>query len=343
LWQCTSAHAGIEGRAWEDRARTVVAAIVCRLGAMSNTFLAPVGAELTMPERSTVTSHPAGWLVSSPERLEVFDATFDRSLFAAEFEGCGASTVSDALDYAAVSLRDRAQLHRPDGSVVWEHVHDGWPEWGTGSAYWDSASETFAFTEPGDHSDRWCLVRDGKMVASVELTDLTAGGSHVSRTRSGHLGLSIGAGQDGCAVYWIDPIRLGDRLDPLVYDEEVVLDVGRVDSVVTLTHESDIMRVRPAVDSDSFMSIRSEDIDSGIEEGIPFHWAVGAEDRFVVCVGDDDHQVFASGAADLDSWTRLDHPAGLGPDATLVGGANGLCASCDWPSGVVRLWRGPMV
>jgi hypothetical protein len=61
---------------------------------MSSAFLTPVGAEFTMPERSTVTSHPAGWLVSSPDRLEVFDATLHRSLFTAEFEGCGASTVA---------------------------------------------------------------------------------------------------------------------------------------------------------------------------------------------------------------------------------------------------------
>lgn len=310
---------------------------------MSNKFLTPVGAELVMPERSTVTSHPAGWLVSWPGGLEVFDSTFGRSLLSAAFEGCGVSTVSDALDYVAVSLRDRAQLRRPDGSIVWEHVHDGWPEWGTGSAYWDSVSEMLVFTEPGRDSDRWCLVRAGEMVASVELTELTAGGSYVCRTGGGRLGLSVGAGQDGCAVYWIDPMRLGDVLDPTVYDEEVVLDVGRFDSIVTLTHESDVMRVRSTVDSDSFVSIRSEDIDSGLDEGVPFHWVVGSEDRLVVCVGDDENQMFVSGAADLGSWRQLDPPAGLGSDARLVGGIDGLCASCDWPSGAVRLWRGPVV
>ncbi|RDI19008.1 hypothetical protein DEU38_119106 [Rhodococcus sp. AG1013] len=83
---------------------------------MSNAFLTQVGAELTMPARSTVSAHPAGWLVSSPGGLEVFDATFGRSLFSAEFEGRGVSAVSDALDFAAVSLRDRTQLRTPDGS-----------------------------------------------------------------------------------------------------------------------------------------------------------------------------------------------------------------------------------
>ncbi|MDH6279837.1 hypothetical protein [Prescottella agglutinans] len=309
---------------------------------MSNAFLTPVGAELTMPERSTVAAHPAGWLVSSPDRLEVFDATFGRSLFTTEFEACGTSAVSDRLDYAAVSLGDRAQLRRPDGSVVWEHVHGGWPKWGTGSAYWDANSETFAFTVPGDDSDRWCLVRDGEMVACIELTDLTAGGSHVSRVRSGHLGLSIGAGQDGCAVYWVDPTRLGEHPAHLVYDEEMVVDAGRGDAIVTLTHETDILRLRSAVDAESVTSVCSADIDASLEEGEPFHWVVDTQDRLVVCVGGDESRIFVSGTADLGSWTQLDLPAGLNSGEFLVGGNDGLCASYDWPTGAVRLWHGPL-
>lgn len=295
-----------------------------------------------MPERSTVASHPAGWLVSSPDRLEVFDATFQRSLFTAEFDGCGTSRVSDALDYAAVTLHDRAQLRRPDGSVVWEHVHGGWPQWGTGSAYWDSHSETFAFTVPGDDSDRWCLVRDGETVACIELTDLTAGGSHVSRVRSGHLGLSMGAGQDGCAVYWVDPARLSEHLDPLIYDEEMVVDAGCGDAIVTLTYETDILRLRSAVDAESVVSVCCADIDASLEEGEPFHWVAHTHDRFVVCVGGDESRMFVSGTADLGSWTQLDLPAGLDSDEILVGGIDGLCASYDW-RGVVRLWQGPPV
>ncbi|GAA4484525.1 hypothetical protein GCM10023094_37900 [Rhodococcus olei] len=113
---------------------------------MSNVFLTAVGAESTMPERSTVAAHPAVWLVRSPDGMDVFDATFGQVLHTAKFEGYGTSTVSDTLDYAAVTLQDRAQLRGRDGTVVWEHVHGGWPQWGTGSAYWDSATETFAFT-----------------------------------------------------------------------------------------------------------------------------------------------------------------------------------------------------
>lgn len=305
---------------------------------MSNEFLTAAGAELAMPERSTVAAHPAGWLVRSPGGVEVFDAMFDRVLFAATFEGCGTSTVSDTLDYAAVTLRDRAQLRGRDGTVIWEQVHGGWPQWGTGSAYWDSATETFAFTEPGDDSDRWHLVRGGKTAATVELTDLTAGGSHVSRSADGRLGLSMGAGQDGCAVYWVDPTRLGERLDRIVYDEEILLDVVGQDSVVTLTHETDVLQVRSTVDAVSFVSTRSDELGAGIDEGVPFHWVVAVGDRLVVCAGDDEERIFAS-AADLGSWIELDRPTGLDEGTTLVRGPGGLCAGYDWSSGVVRLWQ----
>lgn len=305
---------------------------------MSNAFLTPVGAEIVMPERSTIAAHPAGWVASSPGGIEVFDRTLSRSLFVAAFEGYGSSTVSDQLDYAAISLRDRAQLRRRDGSVAAEFVHDGWPDWGTGSAYWDSVSEIFAFTVPGSVSDEWCFARAGKVIASVELTDLTAGGSHVSRTRTGHLGLSMGAGQDGCAVYWVEPGSLGN---PVVYDEEVVLDLGRSDVLVTMSHEGDVLHLRRLVESSPFASIRSDTIDPGIGEYEPFHWVVSAPDRLVVCVGVDEQAIFVSGVDDLGAWTRLGHPAGLGPDSVLVSGSDGLCVSYDWPSGVVRRWQGP--
>jgi len=311
---------------------------------MSKSFLTPVGPELAMPERSSVAAHPAGWLVSSPDRLQVFDPTFGRVLFTAQFDGCGASTVSAELDYAAVSLRDRAQLRGADGSVVWERVHGGWPQWGTGSAYWDASTETFAFTVPGDDSDLWSLVQGGETVESVELTNLTAGGSHVARARSGHLGLSIGAGQDGGAVYWVDPRRLGEHLPPVVYDEEMVVDAGRGDAIVTLTYETDVLCRRSAVDSGSVVSVRSADIDSSIDEGMPYLWVVGARDRLVVCVDDDeDTGIFVAGAADLGSWTQLEPPTGLDAGAVLVGGVDGLCASYDWASGAVRLWHGPLL
>ncbi|MDI9903189.1 hypothetical protein QM716_25360 [Rhodococcus sp. IEGM 1409] len=305
---------------------------------MSNAFLEPVGSALVTPERTTVTSHSAGWCISSPGKLEVVDAAFDRTLFTAEFEGCGSSSVSDSLDYVAVSLRDRAQLRSPNGSIVWEFRHDGWPEWGTGSAYWDSATETFAFTQPGADSDRWCLVREGIVVETVELTGLTAGGSHVSRSRSGYLGLSMGAGQDGCAVYWVDPSRLGEQPNPLVYEEEVVLDVGHDNSIVTLTHEMNIMRVRSAVASEP-ISISSDEIDSSLDEFEPFQWVIGTEDGLLVCAGAEEMRIFAADTADLGSWTKLEAPDELRTDTYLVGGGNGSCVSYDWPSGVVRLWR----
>lgn len=305
---------------------------------MSNVSLTAVGPELAMPQRSTVSAHPAGWLVRSPDGVDVFDAMFDRVLYTAQFEGCGTSTVSDTLDYAAVTLQDRAQLRGRDGTVVWEHVHGGWPQWGTGSAYWDSATETFAFTEPGDDSDHWRLVRGGKTEASVELTDLTAGGSHVSRSASGHLGLSMGAGQDGCAVYWVDPTRLGERREPIVYDEEILLDVVGQDSVVTLTHETDVLQVRSTVDAVSFVSTRSDEIGPGLDEGVPFHWVVAVGDRLVVCAGDDEERIFAS-AVDLGSWIELDRPTGLDEGTALVSGPGGLCAGYDWSSGAVRLWQ----
>ncbi|MGW0174305.1 hypothetical protein ACWDUM_10705 [Rhodococcus sp. NPDC003322] len=305
---------------------------------MSNEFLTAVGAELTMPERSTVAAHPAGWLVRAPGGVDVFDTMFEQVLFSARFEGCGTSTVSDSLDYAAVTLQDRAQLRGRDGTVVWEHLHGGWPQWGTGSAYWDSATETFAFTEPGDDSDHWLLVRNGRTEASVELTDLTAGGSQVSRSATGLLGLSMGAGQDGCAVYWVDPTRLGERLDPIVYDDEILLDVVGQDSVVTLTHETDVLRVRSTVDAVSFVSARSDGIGDGIDECVPFHWVVAVGDRLVACAGDEEERVFLS-AADLGSWIELDRPTGVDDGTVLVSGRDGLCAGYDWSSGAVRLWQ----
>ncbi|EME19822.1 hypothetical protein [Rhodococcus triatomae] len=305
---------------------------------MSNEFLTAVGVELTMPERSTVEAHPAGWLVRSPGGVDVYDARFERALFTARFEGCGTSTVSDALDYAAVTLRDRAQLRGRDGAVLWEHVHGGWPQWGTGSAYWDSATETFAFTEPGDDSDLWHFVHDGMTTASVELTELTAGGSHVSRSADGRLGLSMGAGQDGCAVYWVDPRTRGGQLDSTVYDDEILLDVRGQDSVVTLTHETDVLRVRSTVGAVSIATARSDEIGDGMDEGVPFHWVVAVGDRLVACAGDDEERVFAA-AADLGSWTELDRPTGVEDGTVLVGGHDGLYAGYDWSSGAVRLWQ----
>ncbi|GAA4484530.1 hypothetical protein GCM10023094_37910 [Rhodococcus olei] len=148
----------------------------------------------------------------------------------------------------------------------------------------------------------------------------------------------MGAGQDGCAVYWVDPRMPGAQLDPIVYDDEIVLDVRGQDSVVTLTHETDVLRVRSTVDAVSFASTRSDEIGAGIDEGVPFHWVVAVGDRLVVCVGDDEERVFVS-AADLGSWMELDRPTGLVAGTVLVSGPGGLCAGYDWSSGAVRLWQ----
>lgn len=125
---------------------------------MSNAFLTPVGAEIAMPERRTVASHPAGWLVSSPVRRLPYHSGFSQRhmVFRAEREsGC---------------LR---RTNRSDRRWVM----------------------------------RFC-------------------------TRAGQLGLSRGAGQDGCAVYWVEPVSLNN---PVVYNEEVVLDLGRSDVLLTMS------------------------------------------------------------------------------------------------------------
>lgn len=100
----------------------------------------------------------------------------------------------------------------------------------------------------------------------------------------------------------------------------MVVDVGGGDAIVTLTYETDILRRRSAVDSKSVVSVRSAHVDPSIDEGMPYLWVVGARDRLVVCVGDDETGIFVSGAANLGSWTQLEVPVGLGADAVLVGG-----------------------
>ena len=108
-----------------------------------------------------------------------------------------------------------------------------------------------------------------------------------------------------------------------MYEEEILLDVVGQDSVVTLTHETDVLQVRSTVDAVSFVSTRSDELGAGIDEGVPFHWVVAVGDRLVVCAGDDEERIFAS-ASDLGSWIELDRPTGLDEGTALVGGPGGL-------------------
>lgn len=303
-------------------------------------------AEAEFGARASVGRVPgAGWLVTKASGALV--ALDDELVAIRRFERSSAwraaHGVMPSLERAIYSERDRIVMADHRGRTTWEVTHHPWgnSDSESGSCWVSGDGRLVWATVPSANgSDQWWVLdaANGRVLDVAALRCHAAGSHPVPHPDGTRVGLSVGEGQDGSAVYWgrWDGRVHVSRLDAR---DRVLCDV-RPDGTAYLAtpHGEGPLTVHGFPTGDVRATRCAQEV-FGDDEG--FEYRAGYVTNELVIVGSADEASHALLSAErLDVIAGVDYPS----DAVrggIVATGRGTWLTSDWSTGRCQLWRCP--
>ncbi len=275
--------------------------------------------------RTTIASHPQGWQVAARDRVSVFSADFTTELFTAigDFQW-GAPHVSDDLTRVAFNGEASVEVRTHSGQLLRDFDYRGWGTNSSGSVRLVDGGERLWWVDPQAAGDIWTLsdVNSGEVIRSID-TGWDSQGSRADVLPDGTAVLSLGAGQDGVAVFWalVDGRQL--RWDGL--------------GLLDLSNRGDVLGMNHAMDSLYLWN----DLEG---RPVEFDLTQFADDEGEVWLAD---AAFAGGGivASFEPGGLAFAAEGalvpleLADAGSSIAGGHGLLVTYHWQGGAAQLWN----
>lgn len=298
--------------------------------------------EIQLPPASSAWRTWGGrWTLQTPQELLVADHRLRvQARFPLPSPWRGQHAVSPDLRTAVLSLPDRIQAVNSAGSVRWEFCHAAWGRAGSesGSVAVTAAGAAWATVPGEDGPDRWLVLdaMSGALLGDLGIDCRAAGSEPVLHPDGASVGLSVGEGQDGSAIFWGLRDERGWRVREVVGDRDRVLADVRPDGQQYLTtpHAGGGIAVHDRA-TDRVVARRSGEELFGPEQ--EFDYVAGYLDQSLIVAGSREYERLVLLDADtLDVIGEVELPPDAEHGPPVTGGKRSWVTG-NWITGRTQL------